>query len=93
MGSRDEDARSEEISLNCYQGRFIDRLKFHIPLRQYTVPTEPASGGRVEETTLKIPYLEKASPFASHIFQLLSRLLVLCHVKPFPSRHEVAQHS
>lgn len=36
MGSRGEDVRSKEISLNWYQGRFIDRLKFHIPLRQYT---------------------------------------------------------
>lgn len=67
MGSRGEDSRSEEIPLNRHWGRFTDRLKFQIPLRQYTAPTEMASGGRVEETRLKsctwkrVPILQATS--------------------------------
>lgn len=71
MGSRGEDARNEEISLNRQWGIFLDKLKFHIPLRWYTTQTEMASGGGVGETGLQITYLEKASLFASHIFQLI----------------------
>lgn len=46
------------------------------------------------ETGLQIMYLEKASLFASHIFQLIffPGLLVLYHVKPIPPGLKVAQH-
>lgn len=71
MGSRGEDGRNEEISLNKQWGRFRDKLKFHIPLRQYTTQTETASGSGVGETGLQSIYLEKASLFASHIFKLI----------------------
>lgn len=71
MGSRGEDARNEEMSLNRQWVRFLEELKFLILSRQQTTQTEVASGGGVGETGLQIVYLEKAFLFASHIFRLI----------------------
>lgn len=51
MGSKGEDVRNEETSLNRSQGGFLDELKFEkTPLRDYTTQTQTGCGGGVGKT-------------------------------------------